>query len=243
MQNQTLIPCLQLSPFDADQAIGEAELIAEFSTIQGIEFWICHRRDVDPVTVAKLVAILKPRFNVFAFPGRNFAEGHPDGCNALWTSAMIESSHRLREGWANHEAILTFEADCVPLRPDWIEALTAEWRAKRPAQIVGHMQTNLINGQPTRDHINGNAIFKATLLQDHKTLLATSLGGGNWDYSNRELFVKIGADTSLITQLYGQKTITEEEFIRVQKHNTRPALLHGIKDLSAQKWARKHLFH
>jgi hypothetical protein len=155
----------------------------------------------------------------------------------MWTSVMIESCHRLREGWAHHQAVLTFEPDCVPLRADWISALELEWIKRRPATIVGHLHDE---GYPSA-HINGNAIFSATLAQDYPGVMTTAYMG-SWDFANRELFLKIGVDTDLIYQLYGLKTIAEEDFIRIRKHEGRPALLHGVKDRSAQEWARKHVF-
>ena len=189
-------------------------------------FWVCYRRDTDQDKIKEIQRALENSFfEVFCFAGRNFAEGHPGGCNALWTSAMIESFHMIREGRSDHQALLTFEADCVPLRADWIDLLAQEWRATRPYQVVGHFH---------HDHINGNAMFSSTLMRDHSTLLSGCLQGGNWDYANRELFTRIGTDTNLITQLYDQKTLSEEDFMRITKHYGRPALLHGVKDLSAQ---------
>jgi hypothetical protein len=246
VKSSTLIPCLQVSPLDADQAIGLAAIIAEFQChslewVYGAvpdpagrrPFWVCYRRDVDIAKVKEIEQLLAQEFDVLTFPGRNFAEGHPAGCNALWTSAMVESMHRTREGWTDHQAILTFEADCVPLRPDWIYVLELEWSRLRPAVVVGHKDES---------HINGNAMFSATLIKDHPMLLQTCLSGGNWDWANRDFFMAKGAGTDKMHQLYQCQTISEDDFLRIVKNSGRPAFLHGVKDLSAQKWARKHLF-
>ena len=246
MKSPTLIPCLQVSPGDADQAIGLASIISEFQ-FHSLEwvygeipdpegrrpFWVCYRRDVDLSQIEKIKSLLSQEFDVLAFPGRNFAEGHPAGCNALWTSAMVESMHRIREGWSDHQAILTFEADCVPLRPDWIYVLEREWARLRPAIVVGHKDES---------HINGNAMFSATLIRDHPMLLQNSLSSGNWDWMNRDFFMAKGSGTDKMHQLYQCQTISEDEFMRIAKNGCRPAFLHGVKDFSAQKWARKHLF-
>jgi hypothetical protein len=249
MKSSLLIPCLQVSPIDIDQAIGLANLIADFElpTLEyqvgeipsrvhpgpiKRDFWLCWRRDCDPGKISDIKLLLGQQFSVFDFIPRNHGEGHPYGPNAMWISAMTESSHRVREGWSDHQAILTFEADCVPLRPDWITCLEREWLARQPAQVVGHIHT---------DHINGNAMFGANVLKDHPEIVSRAYMG-SWDYANRELFMKIGRNTDLIFQLYQQPTISEEDFLRIIKNGVRPALLHGIKDLSAQEWARKHLF-
>ena len=200
----------------------------------GTEFWVSYRRDVDSITRQAIDRTLSEKFEVVSFLGRNFATGHPEGCNALWESTMMEAWHRSREGFTQAQAILTFEADCVPLRSDWILALESEWIRLQPAEIVGHVHTI------GHEHINGNAMFRSTLLRDHPTI-TNHPAQAFWDFTNRFRFLKIGKDTPLIFQLYNWKTISEEDFIRVNKDGVRPALLHGIKDDSARKWARKHI--
>jgi hypothetical protein len=227
-----LLPCLQVSPPDQEDAVDLCALIAEHSYAEpSRDFWIIYRRDCDQGLIQHATKLLNDSFRAVAIQARNYGEGHPDGCNALWTSAMIESWHMTREGRAMHEAILTFEADCVPLRPDWIDVLENEWIKNRPAQVVGHQDEN---------HINGNAMFGATLLRDQPMVLQNS-SNGNWDWANRFLFNKIGKNTDMIFQLYQQKTIEEDQFIRILKNGTRPALLHGVKDSSARRLAERHI--
>lgn len=231
---QRLVPALQVCPFDIEAATELGAIIADIASEnrQDKEFWIIHRSDTNPQKVVNLRNILGRKFNAQSFTARTHGEGWPAGSNALWYSTMVEAWHRAREGYTKADGILTFEPDCVPLRPDWFEALESEW-IKHEKPIVGHLHHG--------NHINGNAMFDMRLLERHSNVKWCSYENTGWDWVNREYFVKIGCDTAMIWQRYQCQSITEAAFLAIRKDGQRPALLHGVKDGSARALARKYL--
>lgn len=104
-------------------------------------------------------AVMSKKFPTFVHHGRRKAVGWPHGCNDLWLDFMARLSEKNGLGY---KAVLTFEADCMPLTFDWIEKLHAEWdaaNATTPVCVVGALSpTRRLDGTPIT-HCNGNALF------------------------------------------------------------------------------------
>jgi len=222
------------------------------------EVWIVWRKDTGQDLVEECVKVLKPKFRAKHIRSRNFAKGHPEGSNLLWLTTIEEArAMKLRvkkEQSDQFNGILTFEADCVPLRTTWISDLTREWEEKvinvKVHQDEGDIRSNLAQQWPRleamghvhqegtdKEHINGNMIVRLDIF-DRYANLRGSPGNIPWDMWHRNVFRKIGVDTNLIFQHYGRPTITVDELPHIRKNGVKPALFHGVKDGSARRHAR-----
>lgn len=231
-----LLLALQFSPVDGFDAVKLAELIAD---IQGpmrddVEAAAIFRRDTNPHTANAVSDQLERAFRkVWRIKSKGFATGWPHGCNDLWQHGMMELyGMSLNEKHPRTEvpAVLTFEADCVPLRPDWIERLIEEWERCQEAekQVIGHVHTFERQTQP--NHINGNAIFDIGIFghPQGKELMGSNATSG-WDAYHGKLLLQLGMDTPMIAQKYRIEKITREELEAIRKQGHVPALFHGLK--------------
>lgn len=224
----SLILCLQCSPIDAFQALGLAKLIADIEPHHrtDVEFAVSHRRDTNPDTVNEIRVALATKFNVHVIKGKRYGTGFPVGCNDLWQETMLRLSILVRDGKTKMTGALTFEADCIPLRPDWINVLKSEWDRCLAAgkHCVGHM-----HGDPA-DHINGNAIFNIRMTKIFPEMAGA--GDAGWDWWHRQLLMRVGMDTDAIFQIYRMQDVTTDKIRMIRKNGQIPALFHGTKGTS-----------
>ena len=228
---------LQVCPIDVREAAELVHLICaiEPRAKQNREWLVSYRRDTPIDRVWNIQKALEAKFSrVFAVRAARYANGWPAGSNALWFSTMIYAAELRATGQIEAEGVLSFEADNVPLRQDWMDRLESAYEHRRKP-VVGNLHRCHIP-----DHINGNAIFPIDFLTQYPQMLETPATTA-WDFYNRELLLAIGQDSPYLTQLYQRKNLTLDEWRAITKFTVRPALLHGIKDGSARKFARLEL--
>jgi hypothetical protein len=223
--------CLQVCPLDVWTAQRLARLITsiEPGMRDDIECIVSARRGTNPQAANQLVEILRKTFSrVFVIKGKRFGTGWPNGCNDLWQETMMRISQMKAGKRIGATGVLTFEADCIPLRPDWLDFLASEWSRGREdgAHVVGHAHT--FEGQDEPQHINGNAIFSTIATETYPQLNGCSSTQG-WDAYHGKLLLSIGRDTNAIFQKYRIKNITREEVEAIRKNDEIPAIFHGIK--------------
>lgn len=203
-----------------------------------IEFLISARRGVGEVEIAEMYRLANLKFhNVQIIRGQRFGEGWPLGSNDLWQETMMRVSQLSKNKRIQSTGVLTFEPDIIPLRPDWLTVLSAEWSTVRQAMdgipmVIGHA-----HGNPP-DHINGNAIFHTRILKYHQELNGSDSRAG-WDTYHGELLLRIGVDTPLIDQRYNETGMTYEGLQGLRKQGCIPAFLHGIKGMQPIQWVRQ----
>lgn len=223
-----LLIALQTWPGDINAALNLTRLIADIeshtkeSRRTDVEFALISRRDCNSDVCAE---ILKEAGRAFIkthwIKGRRFGVGWPNGCNDLWQDGMTSVSVLTANDRLDVSGVLTFEADCIPLRPDWLDCLIREWKNREPGiECVGHLHDN--------DHINGNAMFDPRITRNHPEL-ASSDGTAGWDSYHKKALMKIGQDTNFIFQIYNVKGLTVNAVRDIRKGNIVPALFHGIK--------------
>ena len=235
--------CLALQVWSGDVYIAQrlARLICEIepNKREDIEFLISARKDTNKFAVRELGSIVREKFKtVEVHFGRRHGIGWPAGSNCLWADTMTHSISLHRESKLKSDGILTFEADCLPLRPDWINRLAEEWENRGNAHCVGHVHTFHAEQGPT--HINGNAIFAWDFLTRYPQFLGAPDTSG-WDAWHGKLLLQIGKDTDMISQLYrlGIKkgpdgTDIDDPLPRstiegFRKNGKVPAMWHGLK--------------
>src|SRR5260221_6916564 len=232
-----LLLCLQMSPIDALAAVDLAELIADIEDGQPCQckpaWLVSYRKDTTVTRVHGVESQLCNYFgDVWVAQAREHGNGWPAGPNALWRSTMSDVYRLFEQGKIQAPGVLTFEADCVPMRVDWIDRLDEAY-GKRVKPVLGN-----VHG----DHINGNAIFPVTLAKDWPEMMQSPREIA-WDYFHKDFLMENGEDTPFITQLYKRKQLTKPEWVGTKKSGERPALLHGIKDGTARAFAREELVH
>jgi hypothetical protein len=153
-------------------------------------------------------------------------------------SAFIEMSILRREGLCQNPAFLLFEPDCIPLRRDWIDQLSAEWDrvSAMGKEAFGHWHDGGPGGVEL--HMNGNAVFRTTFFDEHPTSIIGA-GTQGWDFFFREQFLAMSVDSNTIFQQWQRFGMSYEELITIQKGGIRPAILHGIKTSDGRYNARR----
>jgi hypothetical protein len=233
---------LAMQYWEGDRAQAEAalRLMADlqpgFSKDAGVV--ICCR--FDAVINSDLVGYVSKKFPVFTHRSTRQGVGWPFGCNELWFDLMLWIDGQRTVGTLReYKAVFTMESDDAPIVYDWIAQLSAEFDAKRPAQVVGHL-LSYDKARPTEtEHINGNALFALDLpllaLLRRKQAAPPDFG---WDAYMAPHFRKIGwAHTNKIRSLYRLDTATDA--ILDYWRDRGCAVIHGVKDLSALELTRK----
>ena len=235
----TLMIALQIWPGDLLQGRALLELICDIEPRfrEDIEVAIIGRRDVPRFALEDFASIARRKFAmVHIVEGKRTGTGWPDGCNDLWQDGMRQLSVLADRGLTKADGVLTFEPDCLPLRPDWLSALKAEWRKVKSTGklVLGHA-----HNEPAT-HINGNAIFAIKIIDTFPQLQLSRTGAG-WDVEHGKLLLANGADSAEIFQLYRIKEINRETLEGIQKRGKVPAFFHGIKTMDGIRIIREKM--
>lgn len=242
---------------DVRAAIDLCQLIADIEPNPRSDcyFMVVFRRDTPADYQNRCVQNLREKFKADGFVARSYGTGHPYGSNMLWASAMSEIQGQARDKRKfPYTGVLTFESDCIPLRADWISALTKEWNEKvinagewseedqeiDEGHVPGWPKIELMAHWDT-DHFNGNMILRPDILTRVQVPYTTNLG---WDYYNKDRLKKVGVDTNLILQHYRRGVIQKEELDFLIKNGEVPAIFHGVQDrvgVQARKLIREKL--
>lgn len=200
-----------------------------------IEFILSVRRGTNPFAAQDILESARTKFtSVQLITCKRYGDGWPNGSNDLWSETMTRIAQMRDSGRIKSDGVLTFEADCIPLRPNWLTLLALEWNCRPPGKlVVGHVHSfsDGLGGMSDPNHINGNAIFHCNLLRQHPEMCGSDSTRG-WDDYHGALLLKIGVDTNLIYQKYRIQKITREEVEAIRKNGFVPALFHGIKGTS-----------
>lgn len=233
MSNKILL-ALQFWNGDKEQAMKTARLIADLQTgfSEQADFLFMARFDAeqDHSTVTKLSS----KFNTHVVTNRRRrGTGWPYGCNDLWFGTMDwVYGHKEANKIPDYKAVLTFEADAIPLSANWITQLHTEWDTAKKF-VVGALQ------KAPGPHINGNAMFSGDMKFLH--WVSRQVGGcspmGGWDYLLAKEFQRRGwADAKSMRSEWQMKTMTEDRFTELLKQNV--TFHHGCKDDSGIRHVR-----
>lgn len=230
-----LLLALQFWENDRAQAMKVARLIADLEPrhSEAADFLFVSRFDC--THDKKTLDYVSRKFNVYSHISRRRETGWPGGCNGLFFGTMdYVYSVSVAKRFPVYKAILTFEADCIPLVPNWISEISREWDRAQPAKMVGAYQTNPLG------HINGNALFSGDLkFLKH---LTRNIGGcspmGGWDFMLRHEFKRLGwKDSRMFRSWWGYPTTSQETYEQLLREQV--VVFHGCKDSSALECVRK----
>lgn len=233
-----LLLVLQFWKGDQAQAMRLARFIADLQPgrCNNADFLFVSRFDCGQD--GDTIAYVSKKFNVFSYVSKRRGTGWPDGCNNLWFSSIEWAHSMIKDGKVRpYKALLTFEADCVPLASNWITRLLNEWDKYSQAAQLFVLGALL---QAPGPHINGNAMFSGNPAFTH--WLVHQVSGApptaGWDYVLYRDFKRWGcANLPILKSYWGTKTFTETRFNQELAAGT--VFIHGVKDDSLLNLARK----
>lgn len=189
----------------------------------------------------KLVKDVSKKFNIYTHTSMRQGTGWPFGCNSLWFGSMEWCYHMMaRKKVPHYRAIINMEADCVPVRKDWLAVIKKQWcevSSKRPVAMAGDI---VVAGG--REHINANAVLSCDMkfMKWMATVASTHEKPAGWDWYLADTIKRWGwARLDGIRSWWNKSTYTEKDWEREQKDGI--ALFHGTKDYSLHKLAREKL--
>lgn len=226
---------------DREQAMRMAKFICDLEPKYRDDVFLCfvNRWDCPPIHPAEMMRFITT-FRVEWFASTTKAEGHPAGPNAMAKDIFLEAQRLVdAQRWADVDALLLMEPDCVPVAKDWLDQLRAEWdRAQdtNKAVSVGCWRDRYVDVP----HVNGNALWS--------TRLATAINvnmdchGFGWDSAFSEQLRHRIYPTAMIVNLWREENVADSRFEKspfLPQSAYRPVLAHGVKDDSARKYAEK----
>lgn len=199
---------------------------------------IVNRFDAEPLEPAALHYLAR-KFHVFTHKSLRQGTGWPVGCNSLTFGALewFYSMSAERLGIPRYKAGFLLEADCCPLNRDWLRIFDNAWNRLRGRACIAGCQ---VEGPSIARHINGNMFVSGNLRFLHWLARKVNENGTGWDYGLAEDFRKWGAAVMPgMAFRWRTPTLSEAELQSIQDSGI--VWLHGVKDLSAQAFARKKL--
>ena len=230
-----IILALQFWTGDRGAMIRNAKRIAdnEPKFRDDVEFCFVTRRGVEHDGAA--IEHVSKKFKVTQFTSNRFGVGWPHACNETWCELMQESFRRVRSGqWANAKGIFTFEPDCVPVHPLWLDKLHEEWTATEQS---GKWMTGAVSphGHDPEDmHMNGNGLFHPNLFHFIPQITGCPANAA-WDVHFRKYFEGHWRPGSWIANLYYGREVSTESFQSLVAGGC--VAVHGVKDLSTEQFA------
>lgn len=219
---------MRLARFIADLQHGHSDL-ADFLFVSRFD---CGHDD-------ETVKYVSRKFDTHTFISRRRGKGWPHGSNDLWFALIEHVNDQIeKRRFRHYKAVFTFEADCVPLSPRWINHFIEQFdaaNATRPTYVMGALL-------PNGPHINGNALFKCDLAFTRwlsKTVSAAPPRAG-WDYVLAGAFAKWGwAVLAGLKSYWNSPSLPESQIEQEFREGT--VFIHGIKDDSLLTSARRRL--
>lgn len=233
---------LQFCPLDFDAAMRNAVRIADNEPTfrKDVEFVFVERFDckVD----RKVLGHVSDKFTTSVHHSTRRGTGHPAGCNDLWCDWVVCGAlgNYLSGKWAGVKCMFTFEADSIPVHPDWISKLSAEWNraAEQEKFIVGCWMDV---GIPGVGHINGNMLVPPELGKLIPSVIGCPANAA-WDMWFANDFQNYWFKSGAIANFYRHTNLTEEQAKRTWFGSAEPpVVIHGVKDLSAEAYGDKVL--
>lgn len=231
-----ILLALQFWEGDREAAMRLARLVADIEPAKSDRADFLFISRFDCTHDAETVKYVARKFNVYTHINRTRREvGWPAGPNGLWFGTMDHCyDYGRSKKLPTYKAILTFEADGFPLRPDWIARLSEEWDKSRGAKVVGAYQTS------PGPHINGNALFSGDpqFLYEIARKISGCRPSGGWDYELAPTFKRLGwRDCAKMRSWWQMKTLPEETYLSLINQDV--VFLHGVKDDSVIRHVRK----
>jgi hypothetical protein len=225
---------LQYWEGDKSQAGETIKLIADLEEKHNPEVDVLLSCRFDCKHDGGVVSYVRRKFDTYTHVGRRRGVGWPAGCNDLFwdtVTRIYELCHAKK--LPQYSGILTFEPDCSPIRPGWLELLYADWsRAK--VKFMGNVVP------APAEHLNGNMVMSGDidLLRKMATKILGCAPSGGWDFLLAPVFKQAGwyGTNTMRSEWARSNAFTAGEL----EEQIRAGLLfhHGMKNDSLQKLVR-----
>ena len=234
-----LILALQYWRGDYEQAMSFARFVASLEKAfrEDVVVWFVPRFDA-PEPDRATVAAVQARFRTESYRTKRRGTGHPSGCNDMWHDLVGEAWRRCLQvkGFQDaHHGVYSIEADNVPLRADWLDAILAEWRE---ALAAGKVVLGCRMESPA-PHINGNLLFVPELFGKVRGLEGCPSQYA-WDVFHAPKWLDKAGESKLIANFYRATDVPKKKLYEA-KGAAKYAVVHGVKDDSALQIAQKML--
>lgn len=196
---------------------------------------------------------LGDKFGLYLGRSKRIIAGWPHGPNALAMDAFKLCYDLWRFGGFNYKCGLLMEADCVPLRPLWIDELLKEWDSQTKL-VLGHWDgSGTVIKAPT-SHMNGNIMFNPKIVEMVPEMVGNDVPRNGWDMAWWQRMAPYCTPSRLIFSDYRLNTKNNplpdaERLFRPRFHDNpdnplygqelNPCWLHGTKGLKAIKFVRE----
>lgn len=233
-----LLAAIQFYEKDKERAMAISRLIADIERQPREDVEFCFAARFDCGHDERTNAYVGQKFKTSLFKSTRQASGWPTACNMLWADLMEWCA------LGNWDAVLTMEADAVPLQRDWLDKIKAEWMtAKAAGKLVAGCQITHAKYGPNFTHVNGNALWDARILK-HIPEMSITPKGYPWDTYHKPKYIPYAYDSPLFVSVHNAErkfTITEEFLYRPRIGGIIPAFFHGVKSAKAEQIVRKKL--
>jgi hypothetical protein len=239
--NRKILLALQYWEGDRRRAAEIARFIANIEPAHSevADFLFVARQDAKPQD-PEVIRHVSGKFNVHQHKATTGGVGHPWGCWVLWfeTVKWLWQWKKAQRS-PDYKAMLTFEADCVPLTKTWIRELSEEWdRVNRLRGTVNIMGSETWDFW---DHVNGNLFVGGNFDFLDYVIRGVSLKGcpmnRGWDCYLFPDFVRWGsANTVTMLNVCGRRHVEKDCLKRGVERGVR--FIHGVKDDSLFSQAR-----
>lgn len=230
-----MVIVLQYWAADEVKAMRLARLLADLEPRRRTDVTLCFFRRFDTSESAALFGTRMHcgyKFGTMAMQARREGTGHPDGCNAMWSSLMDQFAGAWRAGSLGAHSVFCMEADGVPLRKDWLNRLLADHQRTLEAgkRVTGPEMNRL-------RHINGSIIAHLSMWWDRLSLHETPPGQA-WDLFHAQVIGSEARPSTWMRNVYGAGNWSDESLAAMSKET---AWLASSKDDSALAWAERTL--
>lgn len=172
------------------------------------------------------------------------AQGHPEGCTALFAGTAMNYHELWRAGELQHDSICMLDGgDGVPLHCDWISMMIRE----HEETTLG--RGKLITGTPyflgtCPLHVNPNAVFDLSVFDKTKISMDVPRYDGtlatHFDiYHRREMIENASLSSIVRTDWRGGGEMASPDLLRERSRQS--VWLHGYKDANLHWLCREHL--
>jgi hypothetical protein len=237
---ERIVLALQYFGGDREPALRLADTLAELEPQFNptAVFLFVHAFDCEPPP-ASLVVKLREKFRTVVHKSTTKWMGYPDGCAAMWLDSIDWARAAKQNGETSADCMLTFEADCSPLVPDWIARLVETFDRENPVSVMGDHHPFTAKGRPRGEgHINGNLVvsLKSSAVLDQIAAYRTEHRKKDpWDVIIYPKFASLGVkNVGEIQSDYKSQSLSPAYLTGLARAGV--IFHHGCKDESVRDW-------
>ena len=237
---------------DMKQAMALARLIADLEPAKRDDCIFLFSARFDAEWDENTMRHVANKFQVRKFRTKKHSIGWPAGPNQQMAQSYIYAIEQQRMGALPIDAVFFMEADCLPLKPGWLDDIIAEYKACGKA-ILGPWLTR--GDGNCNEHVNGNCIISIDFWKTHRHFMNPPDHSG-WDSYFAFAILPEAAPSRLIFSDYRLGTDDNPwkgcEYLWLPKRypgkgnplygqELLPVWLHGLKTIEGVECVRKKL--